>query len=283
MSHDQTYPPLLGNIQQHLFVHGENPADFYAYLKSLVEGFSPASTHEQSLVEDAAVARWYLWRRERASNATEVYLYAKELDPVRWVPADQRDLFIAQRLQQAAERSFRRAYANLEALRKESIRTERWELTHDLQKQRLSLAQRKYDDIAPKVQAQAELAALRAKKSTGAELRAERRNASNGHKRPSVVQKVKVRVVNGVTTTIRKPSNHDVLAELAERALHIYPPEQIVREFDFEHAIPREYDWAAEDGERGPAEVIHTIDVAEFRKIAAAEKEHCLGHPPERP
>ena len=72
MSQDQDlelYPALLGRTHENLFVGDEKPADFYALLNSLLERYLPDSGHVRALVEDAAIARWHLWRRQRSSIA----------------------------------------------------------------------------------------------------------------------------------------------------------------------------------------------------------------------
>ena len=237
MSQDQNlelYPALLGRTHENLFVGGEKPEEFYALLKSLVEDYTPASTQARALVEDAAISRWHLWRRQRVVNLHETALFTHQPDPAQWQAGPFRNLEVLQRYKNAAELSCRRAYANLEAIRKENARAQRWELSFDLQK-------RKYDDVSAEIQAKSKLATIKLNQAIAHENEKERFRACRGQERPSVVQKITVGIDRGVTVTTRKPSNKDIMAELAERAHHLYPPEQVVRDFVFKDFIPSEY------------------------------------------
>src|SRR5207237_4047622 len=101
--HDLTgSPALLGRTHQHLFVAGENPAEFYALFKSLCEQYTPDSLQDQALVEDAAIARWHFWRRQRVVNRLEVELYNKESDPANWMTNDFKSSQILQRFKHPA-------------------------------------------------------------------------------------------------------------------------------------------------------------------------------------
>jgi hypothetical protein len=279
MSQDQNlelYPALLGRTHENLFVGNEKPEEFYALLKSLVEDYTPASTQARALVEDAAISRWHLWRRQRVVNLHETALFTHQPDPAQWQAAPFRNLEVLQRYKNAAELSCRRAYANLETIRKENARTQRWELSFDLQK-------RKYDDVSAEIQAKSKLATIKLNQAIAHENEKEKLRACCGQERPSVVQKITVRIDRGVTVTSRKPSNKDVMAELAERAHHLYPPEQVVRDFKFPARIPREYDWIVSDeSERTMPSGTQVVTVDEWYKMAAVETEtgHTIGDPP---
>jgi len=294
MSQDQNLqlnPALLGRTHENLFVGDEKPEDFYALLKSLLEqyvadsvllspsgGASDTAPVLRALIEDAAIARWQLWRRQRVVNLQEAELFKHQPDPAQWLAGAFRNLEVLQRYKNSAELSCRRAYANLEALRKENNRTARWQLSFDLQNRRVALAERKYADIAPQVK----LAASQASQAIDSQDRDAKRTACRGQDRPSVLQKIVVTVEDGVTITTRDRANKDVMAELAERAHHIYPPEQVVRDFKFKGLVPSEYDWLiSEESDRAIAEFSHFIPLEDWHKIVVVETEHAIGDPPE--
>jgi hypothetical protein len=280
MSQDQNlelYPALLGRTHENLFVGNEKPEEFYALLKSLVEDYTPASIQARALVEDAAISRWHLWRRQRVVNLQETALFTHQPDPAQWLAGAFRNLEVLQRYKNAAELSCRRAYANLEALRKENNRAERWNLTFDLQKRRVELAERKYADIAPQVK----VAASKANQTLHYQDRDAKRAACRGQDRPSAVQKIVVTVEDGITKTSKRPSNKDVMAELAERAHHLYPPEQVVRDFTFKDLVPSEYNWMISDeSDRSASEFTQTIPLEDWHKMVLIETDHAMGDPP---
>ena len=289
MSQDQDlelYPALLGRTHENLFVGDEKPADFYALLNSLLERYLPDSGHVRALVEDAAIARWHLWRHQRVVHRREQELFttqSDQSDPGQWMSGVFHSLQILQRYKNAADLSCRRAYANLEAIRKENARAQRWQLSFNVQKQRHELAQRKYDDVAAETQAKGKLAAIKTNQVIAHENEQQLRSC-RGYERPSVVQKIAVSVANGITITSRKPSNKDIMAELAERAHHLYPPEQVVREFKFLDFIPSEYDWiVAGKSDRAMSSCIQLVPLDDWHKIAPVESEtgHAIGDPPE--
>ena len=55
-----------GGTSEKLIVPGERQEDFDALLNNLLEEYSPESPDARNLVEDAALGRWFLWRRQRA-------------------------------------------------------------------------------------------------------------------------------------------------------------------------------------------------------------------------
>jgi hypothetical protein len=108
MSQDQNlelYPALLGRTHENLFGGGEKPEEFYALLKSFIEDYTPASTQARALVEDAAIARWHRWRRQRVVNLQEAALFTHQPDPAQWLAGAFRNLEVLQRYKNAAELS----------------------------------------------------------------------------------------------------------------------------------------------------------------------------------
>src|SRR5882724_3109216 len=69
---------IHGGVSEKLIVAGERQEDFDALLNDLLEEYAPATPQARHLVEDAALARWFLWRRQRAHNAVEAALYTAQ-------------------------------------------------------------------------------------------------------------------------------------------------------------------------------------------------------------
>jgi hypothetical protein len=140
-----------------LIVEGERLEDFHALVASLVDHYQPADPHQQSLVEDLAHGRWILWRRRRAFNGVESDIYAIQPNEGKWTEAEFKRIALADRYRTTAERSFNRAFKNVEAFAKERVKNYRWEATYDLAVRRLELAKEKHELQVAK-------AAMRAKK-----------------------------------------------------------------------------------------------------------------------
>jgi hypothetical protein len=142
---------------QKLIVEGERLEDFHALVASLVDHYQPADPHEQSLVEDLAHGRWFLWRRQRAFTSVESDVYVFQPNEGKWTEAEFKRIALADRYRTTAERSFNRVLKNVETFSKERVKTYRWEATYDLAVRRLELAKKKHELAVVK-------AAMRAKK-----------------------------------------------------------------------------------------------------------------------
>lgn len=106
---------------------GENLEDFFELTTSLLDHYHPATTHEHSLVEDLACERWFLLRRQRASNSIEARLFAQQPDPAASSEADFKRLAQADRHRLQAERTFHHALKSVKEFRKERVASYRWE------------------------------------------------------------------------------------------------------------------------------------------------------------
>ena len=107
-----------GGTSQKLIVSGERREDFDNLLNDLLEEYAPATPQARSLVEDAALARWFLWRKQRAYNAIEAALYAAQPAQELWTAEAYHQLALADRYKTAAERALKRTLQNLDALRR---------------------------------------------------------------------------------------------------------------------------------------------------------------------
>jgi hypothetical protein len=141
-----------GGTSEKLIVAGERREDFDALLNDLLAEFSPATARARTLVEDTALARWFLWRKQRAYNAVESAIYEAVSDAAKWPPETHHRLALAERYRTAAERALKRALTNLDSLRKESLREDdrreramRWEAAHQLNCRRLELQEKRHE------------------------------------------------------------------------------------------------------------------------------------------
>jgi hypothetical protein len=238
-----------GGTSEKLIVSGERPEDFDALLHNLLEEYSPETPDARNLIEDAALARWFLWRRQRAHNSVESALYAAQPNPEQWPAEAYHKLALLDRYKTAAERSLKRVLQNLAVLQR-----------------------------TKKQEAQSKLAAARATVALDQLEREQWKKACQGFDRPTIVQKILVRVRRGETITQMSPTNAELLHE-TRRAVH--PPEEAHRFFEFPDGIPPEY-YSFTDREDYRREKGHTIEqigpVSTWLAISAEEQKLGTGH-----
>ena len=243
-------------------------------LNDLLDEFSPETASARNLVEDAAMARWFLWRKVRAYNAIETDLYSAEPDESKWSDEAHHKLALADRYKTAGERAFKRALNNVQSLRKTGLEERRLHL----QEQKFRLLERRDNRHARKEELEAELAATQAAESLN-EFDAKQWNAAcAGFDQPTLVQKIDVTRYDGETTTVKSPSNSGLLRQL-ER--HPHSPRRVCRKFTFPDGIPPEY-YSFTDNEAYRREKGHTIEqlvsIEIWRDIVRQEAELGTGH-----
>ncbi len=263
-----------GGTSEKLIVPGERREDFEALLNDLLDEFSPATAHARGMVEDAAMARWFLWRKQRAYNAIETAIYTAEPDEAQWSAEAHQKLALGDRYKTAAERALKRALNNVQVLRKNEQDDRRLEL----QEQKHDILERREARLAKKEEVQAELATAKASECLRALDTKSWKTACNGFDRPTLIQKINVAVRQGVTVTTMSPSNAELLRELDRE---LYPPEQVCRQFDFPSGMPPEYHGFT-DNEEYRRERNHTMDqqlsTDIWREIVEEEQELGTGH-----
>jgi hypothetical protein len=198
-----------GGTSEKIIVAGECREDFDKLLNDLLDEHSPETPEARNVVEDAALGRWFLWRRQRAYNAVETALYAAQPSPEKWSSNDFHKLALLDRYKTAAERSLKHVLQNLAFLHR-----------------------------AKKQAAQSKLAAVRAAVALDQLEREQWKAACHRFDRPTVVQGIVVSLKNGATVTRISPSNAAVLHETQRSVL---PPVQVCRVFDFTDGVPPEY------------------------------------------
>ena len=209
-------------------------------LNDLLEEHSPETPEARNLVEDAALGRWFLWRRQRAYNSVETALYAAQPAPEQWSPDAYHKLALLDRYKTAAERSLQRVLQNIASLHR-----------------------------AKKQEAQSKLAVARATVALDELEREQWKAACHRFDRPTVVQKILVSSKDGAAVTQISPSNAALLHE-TERAVH--PPEQVCRYFDFVDGVPPEYHaFTGPEHHRGEKRYIveHLIPVSAWHATVA--------------
>ena len=256
----------FGFTSQKLIIGSERQEDYNALVADFVTEFKPTTAYTRGLVEDAAHARWMLWRKQRAYNALEAHIYQACPEEAVWDEDIFRRIALADRYRTNAERAFKRAITNVETLRKlnfteqdRELRRIRWEQNQEAKQAGIQLTSLKKELDLAKANEEAY------------------HRACNGFSKPTFVQKIEVRANPGCCTeTLPELSNDFILQYLA--AAHTYPPEQIVRKFHFPQGIPPEYFWTTERDDyrnRKHHTLEETVSIEAFR--VAAAKEHQLG------
>lgn len=264
-----------GGTSQKLFVAGEDPAAFHALHAALLAEHHPATGSAKNLVDDLALAQWFLWRRIRAGNSVEHSLYQSEPDPALWPDAAFRRLALVERYRTTAQRSFQRALSNLDHLThanrttaQQTQRQENFETRLAFDRERLALQQQRHELTKSRESArQAEKAG------------AAYQSACGEHLVPTFSQEIVVREGEcGETLTNFTPTN-GILRLAIERAP--FPPDIIHRHFFFPGGVPQEYWW----DEECAAHVTwpnYTIDqdlpVDAWLRTAAEEEHRANGH-----
>ena len=147
-----TNATLHGGTSNKLIIPGEDPAAFDALLAGLLADYCPDSVESRLLIENAALAHWFLLRRQRAFAAIEAAVYENEPDQAKWSDEHLKRLALADRYKTQAERALKRALANVEIWRKARYgeaendrRHAQREAELDLKERRIALHQKKLE------------------------------------------------------------------------------------------------------------------------------------------
>ena len=250
-----------GGTSNKLIIAGERREDFDNLLTELLEEYAPATPQARSLVEDAALARWFLWRKQRAYNAVETALYAAQPAQELWPAEAYHQLALADRYKTAAERALKRTLQNLEALRRLDLHEHRHEIFHK------------------KEDAQTQLAIARTQDALQHREDEQWKAACNGFDSPTLVQEISVRIAPDGAVTRMTPSNQTLLRQLDRPSP--FRPLTVVRKFYFSQGIPPEY-YAFTDNEEHRREKGRRLEqsfaVETWRKMAAEEFALATGH-----
>ena len=235
-----------GGTSRMLFIHGEEPQDFYNLLAESFETHKPSTIEHSALVTDSVLARWFLWRRQRAHAKREFEIFAAELNDNSASPSGLKELELYDRYCTAAERKLSRALANLDRVKKSALNEQKWRAQHESQKAKFALDLKRFE-LHKEQTAE--------KFSTSAHMRYIAHN--NGV--PAIEQTVTVtRESDDLVTARLHPSDEIVQRIIKNSDKFLSPPERIHRLYMFTDGIvPGDYYW-----------VIHNLDAENRAKLS---------------
>ncbi len=230
-----------------LFIPGEQPQDFYNLFAECFETHKPSTIEDSAIVTDAVLARWYLWRRQRAHYKREFEVFTASGPEDSPTAAGVKELELFDRYCTSAERKLNRALTSLHRIKKSALDTEKWQAQHALQKQRFELDRERFEfrkeqdaRVAPKIQAESELAARQANKVLDGlkELESAERDkegpiiVEDGE--PVIIQHYFAFEKDGAPLPYAHPPNEEVEAIIAQRDQYVAPPQKVVRHYHFQ-------------------------------------------------
>jgi hypothetical protein len=234
----------------------ESLGDFYLLLDQSFALHQPANPQDSALVYDSVHARWHFNRRTRVQSTYELHLHTRQPDITQWTPADLHQLNLFDRYKTQAERAFRRALLNVQAIRKEAVREEHWRALLAIQKQRVDLQRDKFEFAKAKHQAaNAPPAADLIQKLDGHQPTLAPIQHDPALNCSVIVQRSFIRLQDGATVIDQiSPTHHAVRKFIEDREQFTHPPQLLVRYFTFLNEIPAEYRLFLPDGfRRDPA------------------------------
>ena len=243
-----------GGTAESMFIGGENPDEFHALLLQFYQEYRPGTTSHSAIVQDYCRARWMLWRRQRAQSFCEFTV--DTFNPTNSIFSD-RDLQQIERYDRyvtQAERAFKRALANVEAIRKDAVNDDRWRQHFDLQVKKYQIARHNFEQVqsrrAREAAKQAILDETEAETKRQFEAESEERRQCREilvlHNNKWLIQQtsfVKEENGNAFICAI-VPSNDDVRKFIESQDRFLKPPEGVLRTFFFaDGPVPVEYQW----------------------------------------
>ena len=224
-------------------VPGEDPTEFEACMRAWFEAYGPQDEISAHLVEETALADWFLRRNRKRLHDIEQRL---PYDAWLWTDENHKLFSNATRYKTTAERSFIRQFRELEA-----------HLRRDIQD-----AQIYQRAIAQSARILTEWI-TRTEQSLREELR--------------VQQWVEIEVKDGRTITTCSPSNEQVMKDVAKRSER---PLFLTRTLNFPRGIPPEYDWACHTDmqQTFPCIARQTVLYSQWLDVIEREKSTPGGH-----
>ena len=232
-----------GCRSQQILLSEEDPAEFDATIRDWFEAYGPQDAIASYLVEQTALADWFLRRNQKRLAGIERSLPA---DPCRWTQENHRSYTNFSRYKTAAERSFIRTFKELEAhVRRDTL---------DAHAHHRALAQ-----------------------SARIFMRWIERHQQSQPDEFRIRQWVEIQCVGPQTRTSIYPSNEQIQKSAATRA---NPPFVLTRILHFPLGVPTEYSWAFPDPVQQitPATAEQTILYSDFSRLIAREASLPGGH-----
>jgi hypothetical protein len=260
-----------GGAAESLFIPGENPADFEALLHHAFAEHQPSSDQHSAFVYDSVHARWMLARRQRTTAAYEVELHKQMPDPSHWPNESLTRLNLFDRYKTQAERALRRAFVNLQAVRKDIFNEHLWSQKLAIQKERLALERLKFEArCAPRQKPPQEPAEdlkqdLKTYQASSAPI--QRDPALNCH---VIAQRAFIRLEDGASIIDQLIPPNDHVRQLIENRAH----------FENEPKLLVRYCTFLKDNPAGLSFLRREISFAEFYVLALQEDREISAQPP---
>lgn len=233
-----------GCRSQQILLQDEDPAEFEATVRDWFEAYGPQDSIASKLVEQTALADWFLRRNQKRLAEIERSL---PLDPCQWTDENHRSYTNFSRYKITAERSFIRNFKELEAHLQRD--------TRDAHAHHRALAQ-----------------------SARIFMRWLDRHLQSRPDRLRIRQWVEIhRDDDGRTRTTVSPTNAQIQQRVAAQP---EPPSFLTRIVHFPLGVPPEYSWAFPDPlqQDASATAEQTIPYSDFPRLIAREASIPGGH-----
>ena len=274
-----------GGSSRMMFIPGEQPQDFYKFLAESFENHKPATIEHSALVTDSVVARWFLWRRQRAHYKCEFEIFSAADQQDSPPPAGLRELALMDRYVAEGERKLSRALRNLQMVKKSVFDEEKWRTHLEREKLNFDLDLKKFE--LRQEQHQCKQRAEHAKQATQqAEVEAEANrfkpaamvsHLTNKEGVMGIGQKAYVTAdPQGLVSITLEPGN-DIVASIIENRdqFMAYRPMFVQRTTYFTNGtVPKQYKWTLQHAPLSSPDtgVASTLSFESFRRLAADEQ-----------
>ena len=216
---------IHGCCSKTLILPGESQEAFDQLLDDWLADYQPRNSHDRLMVETAAREQWLALRN--ANHYVDLQHSLSKKNPLEWTEEDHKKLERSLRYKTTAERSFQRAFHNLEQVRKRRAREEQEAALSEEQQPALS-----------------EEEASSAASAEPLEEEPQPAMQISEHKKPFIhglEQWVDITIgEDGRAITTLEPSTEQLLEDL--RVMKP-APELVRRRFYFHDGIPDEYSW----------------------------------------
>jgi hypothetical protein len=146
-----------GCCSKRLLLPDEDPEEWEALKAGWLQSYDTSDPVSLTLVLTAAEAQWQQIRAQNAFSKVQYAIYEEQPDCTRWTEEHHKLYSKFQRYLSAAERSFLRAFHEVERLRRTQLKQEEVAFKQDLDRRRLALREDKNRQETTLVQAKLEL------------------------------------------------------------------------------------------------------------------------------
>ena len=275
-----------GGSSRMMFIPGEQPQDFYKYLAESFETHKPVTTEDSALVTDAVVARWFLWRRQRAHYKREFEIFNEADQQDSPSPSGLAELERFDRYRTQAERALNRAIKNLQTIKKDTLSEEKWRAQLELQKEKFQFQLKNFELRQGQHQLKVRVNEAKEKKQWAEDNRfspvkfAHYLVNSNGVN--AIGQKAYIATdPQGLVSVTLEPSNEIVLSIIEHRhEFFVVHPQHVARTTHFaEGTVPSNYQWTLKNATPDliaslsdpDVGITTTLSFEFFRKLASDE------------